>query len=124
MPAGHNTLRPQKTLAFPTHLKGLQFGGRLGRRCSKGNHVFSCWSFWRARRPPPWTPSFVGLVARGSAEAGSRLLSALTDLVNVMLRGEVPQFSVPIFYGANECEIRKINVGVRPIAVGSTIRRL
>ena len=32
------------------------------------------------------------LVAHGSAEAGSRLLSALTDLVNVMLRGEVPQF--------------------------------
>ena len=30
------------------------------------------------------------LVAHGSAEAGSRLLSALTDLVNVMLRDEVP----------------------------------
>ena len=30
------------------------------------------------------------LVAHGSAEAGSRLLSALTDLVNVMLRVEVP----------------------------------
>ena len=58
------------------------------------------------------------LVASGSAEAGSRLLSALIDLVNVMLKGEVPQFAVTIFYGANECEIRKINVGVRPIAVG------
>ena len=31
------------------------------------------------------------LVAHGSAEAGSHLLSTLTDLVNVMLRGEVPQ---------------------------------
>ena len=30
------------------------------------------------------------LVAHGSAEAGS-LSSTLTDLVNVMLRGEVPQ---------------------------------
>ena len=47
------------------------------------------------------------LVAYGSADAGSRLLSALTDLVNVMLRGEVPQFAVPILYGANECVIRK-----------------
>ena len=36
------------------------------------------------------------LVAHGSAEAGSRLLSTLTDLVNVMLRGEVPQFAVPV----------------------------
>ena len=47
------------------------------------------------------------LVAHGSAEAGSRLLSALTDLVNVMLRGEVPQFAVLVLYGANECAIRK-----------------
>ena len=64
------------------------------------------------------------LVAHGSAEAGSRLLSALTDLVNVMLRGEVTQFAVPILYGANKCAIRKKDGGIRPIAVGSTIRRL
>ena len=41
------------------------------------------------------------LVAHGSAEAGPRLLSALTNLANVMLRGEVPQFAVPVLYGAN-----------------------
>ena len=64
------------------------------------------------------------LVARGSVEAGSRLLSALTDLVNVMLRAEVPQFAVPVLYSANECAIRKIDGGIRPIAVGSTFRRL
>ena len=64
------------------------------------------------------------MVAHGSAEAGSRLLSALTDLVNVMLRGEVPQFAVPILYNANECAIRKKDGGIRPIAVGSTIRKL
>ena len=64
------------------------------------------------------------LVAHGSAEVGSRLLSALTDLVNVMLRGEVPQFAVPILYGANECAIKKKVCGFRPIAVGSTLRRL
>ena len=64
------------------------------------------------------------LVAHGSAEAGLRLLSTLTDLVNVMLRGEVPQFTVPILYRANECAIRKKDGSLRPIAVGSTIRRL
>ena len=64
------------------------------------------------------------LVAHGSAEAGSLLLSALTDLVNVMLRGEVPQFAVPVLYGANECAIRKKYGGIQPIAVGSTLRRL
>ena len=64
------------------------------------------------------------LVAYGSAEAGSHLLSALTDLVNVMLRGEVPQFAVPIIYGANECAIRKKDGGIRPIAFRSSLRRL
>ena len=47
-------------------------------------------------------------VLHWSAEAESRLLSALTDLVNVMLRDEVPQFAVPIIYGANECAIKKM----------------
>ena len=64
------------------------------------------------------------LVAHGSADTGSRLLSALTDLVNVMLKGKVPQFAVPILYGANECAIRKKDGGIRPIAVGSSLRRL
>ena len=50
--------------------------------------------------------------------------SALTDLVNVMLRGEVPQFAVPVLYSANECAIRKKDGGIRPIAVRSTFRRL
>ena len=64
------------------------------------------------------------LVAHGSAEAGSRLLFALTDLVNIMVIGQVPQFAVPVLYGANECAITKKDGGIRPIAVGSTIRRL
>ena len=41
-----------------------------------------------------------------------------------MLRGEVPQFAVPILYGANECAIKKKDGGIWLIAVGSTIRRL
>ena len=68
--------------------------------------------------------TFVSLVAHGSAEAGSRLQSALTDLVNIMLRGEVSKFDDPMLYGANECAIRKKDGGIQPIAVGSTIRRL
>ena len=48
----------------------------------------------------------------------------LTDLINVMLGGEIEQFVVPILYSTNECAIRKKNGGIRPIAVGSTIRRL
>ena len=65
------------------------------------------------------------LVTRGSPETGSRVnLTYLAYLVNVMLRGEVPQFAVPILYGANECSIKIKDGDIRPIAVGSTIRRL
>ena len=41
-----------------------------------------------------------------------------------MLRGEVPQFAVLILYGAKECAVRKKDGGIRPIAVGNTLRRL
>ena len=62
-----------------------------------------------SRGPDGLRPGHIrSLVAHGSEEAGSRLVSALTDLVNVMLRGEIPLFAVPILYGANQCVIRKI----------------
>lgn len=64
------------------------------------------------------------LIGHGSAEAGKRLLGALTELVNVMLRGEVPNFAAPILFGATICAIQKKDGGVRPIAVGNTFRRL
>ena len=41
-----------------------------------------------------------------------------------MLRGEFPNFAVPILYGANVCELQKGEGGIRPVAVGSTFRRL
>ena len=47
------------------------------------------------------------LVAHGSAEAGSTILSALIDLANFMLRGEILQFAVPILYAADECGTKK-----------------
>ena len=64
------------------------------------------------------------LVAHVSAEAGSRLLSALTDLVNVMQRGEVPQFDVSILDRVNECAIRNKDGGIWPKMVASSLRRL
>ena len=63
---------------------------------------------------------FRSLMAHGLDEAGSHLLSALTDLVNVMLRREVKEFSVPILYGENECGMKKRDSGISPIAFGST----
>ena len=64
------------------------------------------------------------LVSRKAAEAGARLLASLTEFVNLILRGEVPEFARPMFYGASLCALMKKDGGIRPIAVGCTLRRL
>lgn len=59
-----------------------------------------------------------------SNEAGQRLLVSLTSLVNLILRGEVPRVVQPLLFGANLLSLEKKCGGVRPIAVGESIRRL
>ena len=56
--------------------------------------------------------------------AAISLLDALVDFVNnIALEGNVPQVMVPIFYGAGLIALSKPDNGVRPIAVGLTLRR-
>lgn len=56
--------------------------------------------------------------------AGKSLLRELTALGNHMLDGQVPEEIVPILFGANLVALTKKDGGIRPIAVGSTFRRL
>ena len=60
----------------------------------------------------------------GAAEAGNRLLESLTKLVSLVLESKIPEDIQPIFFGANLCALSKKDGGIRPIAVGSTLRRL
>ena len=64
------------------------------------------------------------LTSRKTDEAGLRLLASLTEFVNLVLRGEVPEFARSVFYGATLCALCKKDGGIRPIAVGCTLRRL
>ena len=64
------------------------------------------------------------LTSPKAAEAGSRLLTSLTRLINLVLEGSVPEFVRAIFYGAHLCALNKKDGGIRPIAVGCTLRRL
>ena len=55
----------------------------------------------------------------------SDLLSAIVDCINlVVLQGKVPQWMCHIFYGAQLIALSKPNNGVRPIAIGLTLRRI
>ena len=64
------------------------------------------------------------LISKSSGDGGTQLLSSITGLCNKMLRGEVPEQIIPILYGASLLAFSKPHGGVRPIAIGGTLRRL
>ena len=55
---------------------------------------------------------------------GGTLLDALTELMSLVLSGGVPDEVRPFFFGASLFAFAKKDGGVRPIAVGLTLRRL
>ena len=59
-----------------------------------------------------------------TGDAGLRLVSRLTEFANLCLAGDIPTAIRPIFCGASLCALTKKDGGIRPIAVGCTLRRL
>jgi len=57
-------------------------------------------------------------------EAGHHLGSSLTDFANLCLGSGIPLAIRPVFCGAALCALNKKDFGIRPIAVGLTLRRL
>ncbi|KAJ0182426.1 hypothetical protein K1T71_001795 [Dendrolimus kikuchii] len=64
------------------------------------------------------------LTSGGNGHAGEILLQDLTALINLMLSGRVHNDILDVLYGANLCALKKKDGGIRPIAVGTTYRRL
>ena len=64
------------------------------------------------------------LTCPSAGEAGESLLKELTALTNLMLSGKVDETVIDVLYGANLCALRKKDGGIRPIAVGTTYRRM
>jgi hypothetical protein len=48
----------------------------------------------------------------------------LTDFVNFILAGNTPYFIRPVFFGARLVALKKPDGGIRPIAIGNSLRRL
>jgi len=57
-------------------------------------------------------------------EACSEFLTALTAVVNLVLTGRCPPDVAPIFFGGRLIAFNKKSGGIRPIAIGFTLRRL
>ena len=57
-------------------------------------------------------------------EAGPALVTSLTTFINMLLTGRCPDFVIPVFFGGNLIALEKKCGGIRPIAIGYTLRRL
>ena len=57
-------------------------------------------------------------------QVGGSMLTALTHFVNLILAGKAPEWVRPYLFGASLLAFSKKDGGVRPIAVGLTLRRL
>ena len=64
------------------------------------------------------------LISPCTGEAGKKLLVSLTLFVNTLAAGKMPAEFRPYFFSANLFALGKKDDGVRPIAVGNTLRRL
>ena len=64
------------------------------------------------------------MIGPSAGVGGSLLLRALTSFINLTLAGQTPEPVRPLFFGANLVALEKKGGGVRPIAVGCTLRRL
>ena len=58
------------------------------------------------------------------ADLEGEFMLSLSEFVNLVAQGGVPTFARPFFFGASLIGLNKSDGGVRPIAVGCTLRRL
>ena len=64
------------------------------------------------------------LTGAPAGEGGNILLRSLTSLITLILGGNTPKSIRPYFFGASLVALKKKDDGIRPIAVGCTLRRL
>ena len=57
-------------------------------------------------------------------EAGPELITALTGFINLVLAGCCPTGVSPVFFGGRLLALSKKSGGVRPIAIGFSLRLL
>jgi len=57
-------------------------------------------------------------------QIGEDMINSLTDFVNFVLSGKIPDWVRPFFFGASLFAFKNNDEGIRPIAVGLSLRRL
>ena len=71
-----------------------------------------------------WPQHFKDLIAPGADDSRQALVPALVSFTELVLNGKTPASIRPFFFGATLIALEKKGGGVRPIAVGGSLRRL
>lgn len=64
------------------------------------------------------------MIMKANGEHANKLIRLFSSFSNVLLNGDVPSFVSPILYGASLCALNKKDNSIRPIAIGSVLRRM
>ena len=64
------------------------------------------------------------MIGPSAVDCSQALLPALASFIELVLEGRMPPSIMPYFFGANLTALQKKDGGIRPIAVGCTLRRL
>ena len=68
--------------------------------------------------------NFKDLVSKSNGSAGLSFLKSLTKLINLIGDGKITEPLRPFFFGAKLIALIKIDLGLRPIAISNTLRRI
>lgn len=64
------------------------------------------------------------MIMKANGESATKLIRLFCTFSNGLLNGNVPSFVTPILYGASLCALNKKDNSLRPIAIGSVLRRM
>jgi hypothetical protein len=110
-----------------TILSQLSIGEDATLQCSEKEVARAIQSFpnGSAGGPDGLRPQHLkDLIGAAAGNGGRDLLRALTAFVNFILQGHTPLSIRPSFFGTKLIALQKKEGGIRPIAVGLTLRRL
>ena len=117
--AKHPTPHPDSIIpTLPSPSQSSTCGG--AGNC-KRHQIFSCGS---AGGPDILRPQHLKDMLSIAGDEDSVFLNSLASFCSMVLEGRVPEAVRPIFFGASLVALQKKSGGVRPIAVGCTLRRL
>ena len=111
--------------AAPTDRRKIQCPSSVSLRTTPNEVLAAVNSFpnGSAGGPDDLRPQHIKELLSAQGENGL-LLESLTNFINLLLEGTIPPFVQPIFFGATLLAFNKKTGGLRPIAVGYTLRRL